>query len=150
MTAHTDPYGRLSRFSFVSFLPQVKISMSEEKKWWHPNKLPPRGYQSNVIQGHDRKSFYPFNSELGYRIFKRIIEMKRTSMEQQNNEENIYRSKYVDQMNQDEHFLLKQGVCSQKSKSISSNSAFNQFRSIENMPEFHLNLKCDIDDLEEP
>lgn len=91
--------------------------MSEEEKWWHPNKLPPSGYQSNISQDHDRKSFYPFNSELGYRIFKRIIEMKRTGMEQQNNEENTYRPKYFNQMNKDERFLLKQGVCSQKPNS---------------------------------
>ncbi|CAH8573927.1 unnamed protein product [Schistosoma intercalatum] len=133
---------------FICINAKVKSSMSEGEKWWHPNKLPPSGYQSNISQDHDRKSFYPFNSELGYRIFKRIIEMKRTGMEQQNNEENTYRPKYVNQMNKDERFLLKQGVCSQKPNSISSNSAFNQFRSIENMPEFHLNLKCDIDDLE--
>ncbi|CAH8641123.1 unnamed protein product [Schistosoma rodhaini] len=32
---------------------------------------------------------------------------------------------------------------------IPSNSAFNQFGSIGNMPEFHLTLKCDIDDMDE-
>ncbi|CAI2731095.1 unnamed protein product [Schistosoma spindalis] len=95
----------------------MKRSISEEKKWWHPNKLPPIGYQSNILHDHDRKSFYPFNSELGYRIFKRIIEMKRTSMKQENDQENPYHSKYVNQMNNDEHFLLKHGVCSQKPNS---------------------------------
>ncbi|CAI2731180.1 unnamed protein product [Schistosoma spindalis] len=127
----------------------MKRSISEEKKWWHPNKLPPIGYQSNILHDHDRKSFYPFNSELGYRIFKRIIEMKRTSMKQENDQENPYHSKYVNQMNNDEHFLLKHGVCSQKPNSISSNFAFNQLRSIENMSEFHSTLKCDIDDMDQ-
>ncbi|XP_018648772.1 hypothetical protein Smp_125190 [Schistosoma mansoni] len=134
---------------FVCIILKMKSSMSKEEKWFHPNKLPLSGYQSNIIQDHNSKSFYPFNSELGYRIFKRIIEMKRTSIEQQNNEEIPNHSKYVNQMNKDKYFSMKQDVCSQKPNSIPSNSAFNQFGSIGNMPEFHLTLKCDIDDMDE-
>ncbi|KAK4468101.1 hypothetical protein MN116_008088 [Schistosoma mekongi] len=115
------------------------------KEWWQSNKLPLSGYQSNIIQHNENKSFYPFNSELGYRVYQRIIEMKSGSTEHQ---------RYTDQINcihytgENNHVYLK-GAYSQSSLSIPSNGPFNYIKSKENIPEFQLALNCDIDDLED-
>ncbi|CAH8529978.1 unnamed protein product [Schistosoma turkestanicum] len=129
--------------------------MSQAKQsWWHPSKLPPNGYQlNNNLEKSNHTSFYPFNSELGYKVFKRIIEMKRINAEKQNNHVDLYHlSDYVQSFNNNDNYLLlnKQNVDLTKSlPSTSSNCTLNQFVFNEkNTPGFHLTLKCDLDDIE--
>ncbi|KAH8858846.1 hypothetical protein KSF78_0009032 [Schistosoma japonicum] len=115
------------------------------KEWWRPNKLPSSGYQSDIVQHNENKSFYPFSSELGYRVYQRIIKMKSGSIEHQNHADPIHSIYHTGENN---HVNLK-GAYSQSSLSIPSNDPFNYMKSKENIPEFQLALKCDIDDLED-
>ncbi|CAH8862492.1 unnamed protein product [Trichobilharzia szidati] len=140
--------------------------MSNGGEWWRPTSLPPSGYRlkSNETAEEGNASFYPFSTELGYRVFKRLLEIERTAdWEQENNR--VYKVKTIKQIDSESnHFYLK-GSCSQnptveeeqKDKctpfcrsdnddrlvpsNYQSTSSSNQTIS----EEFHLNLRCDID-----
>ncbi|KAH8858847.1 hypothetical protein KSF78_0009032 [Schistosoma japonicum] len=86
------------------------------KEWWRPNKLPSSGYQSDIVQHNENKSFYPFSSELGYRVYQRIIKMKSGSIEHQNHADPIHSIYHTGENN---HVNLK-GAYSQSSLSMIS------------------------------
>ncbi|CAH8862533.1 unnamed protein product [Trichobilharzia szidati] len=140
--------------------------MSNGEEWWRPTSLPPSGYRlkSNEASEEANASFYPFSTELGYRVFKRLLEIERAAdWEQEDNR--VYKVKTIKQIDSESnHFYLK-GLCSQNPtveeeqkdrctpfyrsdsddrlvpSNYQSTSSSNQTIS----EEFHLNLRCDID-----
>ncbi|CAH8605417.1 unnamed protein product [Heterobilharzia americana] len=136
-----------------------------EGEWWRPSVLPPDGYRSKTNEPDNNTSFYPFSTELGYRVFKRLVEMKRTNVLglQDHRQEDDCHIEIVQQMDHEGNNFYVKGSCSQNPMPIENCAAENllkcsqhddkftssncQLNSVskELMSEFQLNLKCDID-----
>ncbi|VDQ13283.1 unnamed protein product, partial [Trichobilharzia regenti] len=82
--------------------------MSNGGEWWRPTSLPPSGYRQKSNEASEgNASYYPFSTELGYRVFKRLLEIERATDTQQENNQ-VYKVKTVKQIDSDSnHFYLK-------------------------------------------